>query len=364
MTSPNSSMEKKNTNFILLHKHPIDHSEFRDTMSGLPDRRRNNGPAGGTRPPLVTSIAKAADSAHQRPVRLRKPDELRKICKMLSLRSSSCHTESSPHIDLKTGVTPPASGSAYLELEAPPRSKLDQQLITPSSSAIKLSCVVHGPKPLPRSAAYSPHLALTCFVKFAPFSTRHRRGYLRDSSEKDLSTQLEMALRGVIMGERYPKTGADVCITILEGEEDRWFGDEPEGGSSSVGGWGLLNVLASCVTVACAALVDAGIDCIDLISGGTAAILAETVETMDQESRIVLDPNPTEHDSLVAACVVGYIASRDEMTLLWLRGATDSDSSEKLIDAAVSAATATRFVLEDCLRETAAAKFLDSKIGG
>jgi exosome complex component MTR3 len=169
-----------------------------------------------------------------------------------------------------------------------------------------------------------------------------------------------MALRGVIVGERYPKTGVDVCITILEGEEDRWYGDEPRGGSSSVGGWGLLSVLAGCVTVASAALVDAGIDCIDLISGGTAAILGGYPDDTDDESRIVLDPNPTEHERLVAACVVGYIASRDEMTLLWLRGATEAELSEKLIDAAVSAATATRFVLEDALKETTANKFADT----
>jgi exosome complex component MTR3 len=200
-------------------------------------------------------------------------------------------------------------------------------------------------------------------VKFAPFSTRHRRSYLRDPSEKDLSTQLEMALRAVVVGERYPKTGVDVCITILEGEEDRWWGDEPRGGASSVGGWGLLNVLAGCITVASAALVDAGIDCIDLISGGTAAIIGSSQDdTRDEESRIVLDPNPTEHESLVAACVVGYIASRDEMTSLWLRGAISHDLSEKLIDAAVSAATATRFVLEDSLKETTESKFAEHAI--
>jgi exosome complex component MTR3 len=213
---------------------------------------------------------------------------------------------------------------------------------------------------------------LTCYVKFAPFATRHRRGWLRDPTEKDISTQLEAALRGVIIGERYPKTGVDVCITVIEGEEDRWWGDETMGGANSIGGWGLFGVLAGCVTVASAALVDAGIDCVDLVSGGVAAIVGpptsitikgkarnNTVEAAGGEDIIVLDPNPTEHENIKAACAVGYIASRDEMTLLWLRGATTGDWSERLIDAAVSAASATKVVLQDALLETAKAKFED-----
>jgi len=262
---------------------------------------------------------------------------------------------SNRHIDLQTGITPPASGSAYLELDQPQTPDTAQFLI-PQSPALKLSCTVHGPRPLPRSAPYSPHLTLTCYVKYAPFSTRHRRGWLRDPSEKDISTQLEAALRGVVIGERYPKTGVDVCITILEGEEDRWWGDETMGGASNIGGWGLLGVLSGCITVASAALVDAGIECIDLITGGTASIIDNPAtsargtapEGSDREL-IVLDPNPTEHEAIKAACVVGYIEARDELSLLWMRGAASGETSERLINSAVSAALANKVILRDTL---------------
>jgi exosome complex component MTR3 len=181
---------------------------------------------------------------------------------------------------------------------------------------------------------------------------------------------LETALRGVIIGERWPKTGVDVVIHILEGEEDRWWGDEPSGGTTgigAVGGWGMMTVLAGCITAASAALVDAGIDCVDMISGGTAAIIrnpdVKSKVGVDQntgtDGMIVLDPNPAEHEGIQSACVVGYLPTRDEVTLLWVKGPA-GESYEQLIDAAVSAAAATRGVLMEAIAAAAEIKFPDS----
>ncbi|TID25858.1 exoribonuclease family protein [Venturia nashicola] len=316
-------------------------------MASISDRRRINGPSGGTAPPIFASTLVAPESLQsQRPVRTRKQDELRKIF-------------------LKTGITPSASGSAYLELETPPPKKKSKTSPTsnflPPSSSLKISCSVHGPRPLARSAAYNSSLALTTHIKFAPFATRHRRGYVRDSTERDLGAHLETALRGVIIGERWPKSGVDVIITILEGEEDRWWGDELSGGSTGVGGiggWGMMSVLAGCITVSSAALVDAGIDCVDMISGGVAAIVGNPTESKskDGEGNTILDPCPAEHVQVVAACVVGYLAQRDEITELWLKGGTGSSSAE-LVDKAVEAAVATRSVLVQAVEETAKRKF-------
>src|SRR5277367_4846504 len=126
---------------------------------------------------------------------------------------------------LKTGVTPSASGSAYLELrshlaESDPTMSVLSSL---TMSGLKLTCTVHGPRPLPRSAPFSPTIILTTRVKYAPFASKQRRGYIRDASERDLAVHLETALRGVIIGDRWPKSGVEVTITILEGEEDRWL---------------------------------------------------------------------------------------------------------------------------------------------
>ena len=290
------------------------------------DRRRINGPAGGTAPPVFVSLESAQ---LKRPVRARKADEHRKIF-------------------LRTGVIPSASGSAYYEIP-PQASHKDPSFLTPASSSLKITCTVHGPRPLPRTAAFSPNVLLTTHIKFAPFATRNRRGYVRDSSERDLGLHLETALRGIIIGERWPKAGVEIVITVLEGEEDGWWADDSDSG----GGWGMMGVLAGSVTAACAGLVDAGIDVVDMVSGGVAAL----VKTDQNKTQMVLDPCPAEHD-IQAACVVAYLQSRDEVTQMWLKGDVGV-KTEELVDEAVKAAELSRTVLVEAIKEA-----MEVKMGG
>jgi exosome complex component MTR3 len=178
-----------------------------------------------------------------------------------------------------------------------------------------------------------------------------------------LGVHLETALRGVVIGERWPKSGCEVVVTVLEGEEDSFWGDD---GSSNGGGggWGMMNVLAGCVTVAGAALVDAGIDCVDLISGGVAAVVSSDDEKKDGQnsSLIVLDPSPSEHRKIRAACVVAYLQSRDEITEMWMKGDVGGHVEvEALVDQAVKAATLTRTVLVEAVREATEAKIAGSE---
>ncbi|KAL1389440.1 exoribonuclease family protein [Phyllosticta capitalensis] len=315
----------------------------------MTDRRRTNAPAGGTIAPVfASSLANYEGPAPQRPVRTRKPDELRKIF-------------------LKTGLTPSASGSAYLELtpSSPTSTAAGRTNLAFPAGSLKLSCAIHGPKPLPRSSPFTPYLNVTTTLKFAPFATRARRGYVRDSTERDLGQHLEAALRGIIIGERWPKSGVEVVVTVLEGEEDGWGGDEAGldaglGRRSLGAGWGLMNVLAGCITVASAAIVEAGIDCVDMVAGGVAAIVRQPRtdgnSQGEEEELVVLDPSPTEHRDLVAACVVGYLPARDEVTELWMKGDI-GEKGETLVDKAVEAAVITRLVLDEAVKETSALKF-------
>ncbi|KAI0596868.1 exoribonuclease [Biscogniauxia sp. FL1348] len=246
----------------------------------MADRRRVNGPVGQTVPPLYdTPPPKFVASEKAQ-------DAIRKIF-------------------LKTGVTPSASGSAYLELE-------NSSSTGRSSTSLKLTCTVHGPRSLPRSAPFSPHIILTTHVKYAPFATRQRRGYLRDSSERDLGVHLETALRGAIIADRWPKSGVDIIVTIIEGDQDR---NAPENQRDD--GWDMMNVLGGCITVASAAIADAGIDCVDTVAGGVAALVAR-----DDKSQpvIVLDPAVAEYHKVFAACCVAYLPVRDEVTNIWFKG--------------------------------------------
>ena len=157
----------------------------------------------------------------------------------------------------------------------------------------------------------------------------------------------------------------EVIITILEGEEDQWWGDDRGHGSITAGEWGMMSVLSGCITVASAAIADAGIDCVDVVSGGVAA-LVRGVDTGGKPSSttLVLDPVPSEHQEIVAACMVAYLPGRDEITDLWVKGdighanrkSSHHSSYEELADNAVQAAMGSHRVLVGALKETAVLK--------
>lgn len=240
---------------------------------------------------------------------------------------------------LKTGITPSASGSAYLEVQTSAK---------PGVSGLKLSCTVHGPRALPRSTPFSPHIILTTHVKYAPFATKQRRGYLRDSTERDLSIHLETAMRGAIIADRWPKSGVDIIVSVLEGDQDRSLshGEYDEA-------WDTMNVLAGCITVASAALVDAGIDCVDTVAGGVAALVRGADEGAKDE--LVVDPLASQHEKILAACCVAYLPERDEITNLWFKGdlpATDTSVYTAMVEKGILASQSANQVLVQSLRET------------
>ncbi|PKS11597.1 hypothetical protein jhhlp_003362 [Lomentospora prolificans] len=280
----------------------------------MADRRRINGPSGVTSSPVYENAGSALG--------------ITGIC------------GSNPrHIFLKTGVTPSASGSAYLEIG------LSQGSGSVGPNGMKLICTVHGPRALPRSGPFSPHLILTTHVKFAPFASRQRRSYLRDSSERDLGVHLETALRGALIADRWPKSAVDVVVTIIESDQDIY--------TPNIRGyeiWNLVHTLSACITVASAAFMDAGIDCVDSVSGGAATL----VSSATQDVEVQLTPLPQEPSQILAACCVAYLPSRDEMTALWIKGhipPPGSTHQARLIATAIQAAKASKYPLVESLTE-------------
>ena len=139
----------------------------------------------------------------------------------------------------------------------------------------------------------------------------------------------------------------DVVITILEGEEE---------GPGRTEDWGMMSILAGCITVASAAIADAGIDCVDLVTGGVAALVPD---------QLVLDPCPCDHEKIEAVCVVGYLQFRDEITEIWSKGKVHASRmiSDPLIDNAVEAAKAARLVLLEVLKDSTEQKIQQSALG-
>jgi exosome complex component MTR3 len=147
-----------------------------------------------------------------------------------------------------------------------------------------------------------------------------------------------------------------VVITILEGDEDGWWGDSETEGSATGSGWGLLNVLAGCITVASAAITDAGIDCVDVVTGGVAAITRNPNSNNRNDQGRLLDPCPAEHEGVIAACVVAYLASRDEITEMWMKGDVGADL-DALVEGATHAAVGNLAVVKEVLLEALQSKF-------
>jgi exosome complex component MTR3 len=123
---------------------------------------------------------------------------------------------------------------------------------------------------------------------------------------------LETALRGAIIADRWPKSGVDIIVTIIEGDQDR---NAPENQRDD--GWDTMNVLSGCITVASAAIADAGIDCVDTVAGGVAALVAKDAKSPPS---IVLDPAVADYHKIYAACCIAYLPTRDEVTNMWFKG--------------------------------------------
>ena len=190
---------------------------------------------------------------------------------------------------------------------------------------------MYGPRPLPPSAPFSPHARITAEVKFAAFSTMGaRRGYVRDALERDLSAQLQVALARSVRSAAYPKSGIDVFVTVLDCE-----------GAVGAEGVGAMRALAGAITCASAAIADAGIECVDVVTAGIAA---------EVDGVIVGDPGVGT--DVGAAVVVGYMAARDEMTLVWSRGEVEgSGGLSSLVDKAVEVAIGVRGVVNESVKE-------------
>lgn len=145
-----------------------------------------------------------------------------------------------------------------------------------------------------------------------------------------------------------------------------------------------MSILSGCVTVASAALADSGIDCADFVTGGIAALVRQpsTDDTAAQckpksaqprpgnSTVLVKDPCSTDHREILAACVVGYLQSRDEITEIWVKGdvtkpldqeASNSTILDALTDQAIEVAMATRMVLAEAIKESTELKTKRSK---
>ncbi|EIW85160.1 ribosomal protein S5 domain 2-like protein [Coniophora puteana RWD-64-598 SS2] len=181
-------------------------------------------------------------------------------------------------IFLQTGFISQANGSAYVE-----------------TAKTKLACAIYGPRQNKASAAYSEHGRLNVEVKFAPFSYPRRKAPLRDAEDRTIAETIHQALASSVRLELLPKSTIDVFITILESD-------------------GIEGCTATASTAASAALADAGIEILGLVTACSAAIIGE---------EIWLDPTEAESKQATGSVSLAYLPALDRVTTVFQSGQMD-----------------------------------------
>lgn len=177
----------------------------------------------------------------------------------------------------KTQAVSQANGSAYLE-----------------AGNLKLICSVYGPKE-PRGNTADPFKAvLATDFKFAPFANKSKRtAYFKDAQELEFSSILAQALAPAILLSEYPKSVIEVSVLVLEND-------------------GSMACLAAAITCASMALVDAGIQMLDVVTACSAASYSPSPNA----STIYLDPTSFEEESRqdTGSTLIAYMPSLNEVT--------------------------------------------------
>jgi len=152
--------------------------------------------------------------------------------------------------------------------------------------------------------------------------------------ERFLALRLEKLIKPMLLGHLFPKSGIDVNISVLE----------------YTGTWNLLAIATNAVS---AAIAEARIDVVDLVSASSFALL---------EDGIVIDPSGEEEQASFGG-VVGYMASMGEITDVWISGSLEvEDEDDMHIDSGhvrlgeslktvISAAADARLVVNHALME-------------
>jgi len=193
-------------------------------------------------------------------------------------------------IFMKTGVISQARGSAYVE-----------------QGQTKVMCGVYGPREIPRRSDFSMNGVLSCSFSRAPFASPQRKApgsSADDSEEKEMAIALKEALEATICMHLYPKSQIDIFITVLENDG---------------------SILASSITCAGLALINASIHVFDVIIGSSMKRLGSlrlTDPTLQEEA---CEPSDKMESNDSSCLTVGYLPSSEQISCLLQEGFSNAD---------------------------------------
>jgi exosome complex component RRP41 len=195
-------------------------------------------------------------------------------------------------IKIEVGVLKRAVGSAYIEW-----------------GKNKVMAGVYGPRELHPKYLRNPTKAfLRCTYNLAPFSVEDRKRPGPDRRSVEISKVSSEALSSVVMLEKYPDTGIDVFVEVLQADA----------GTRCVG-----------LTAASVALADAGIPMKDIVAACAAGKVGD---------EIVLDLMKEEDNYGECDLPLAVIPRKKEVVLLQMDGRLTRDEFKKAYKLAVDGA--------------------------
>ncbi|VVC45804.1 Exoribonuclease, phosphorolytic domain 1,Exoribonuclease, phosphorolytic domain 2,Ribosomal [Cinara cedri] len=177
---------------------------------------------------------------------------------------------------IKTGIVTQAKGSAYVEC-----------------GHTKLVCSVFDPKEVPNKVEYAKTGELQCEFKFATFSCRQRRNYMRDPEERQLCNELRRALEPAICRGEFANFEIQINVLVLENDG---------------------SVLATAITAAGLALMDGCIPMYDVIVATSLGIYKNKIlvdPTFDEET---LCSTITEKEENRGTVMLAYMKNIQQIT--------------------------------------------------
>lgn len=209
-------------------------------------------------------------------------------------------------IKMKVGVLKKAVGSAYVEW-----------------GKNKVLAGVYGPRELHPKFLRDPTKAiLRCTYNLAPFSVEERKRPGPDRRSVEISKVTTEALSSVVLLERYPDTGIDVFIEILQADA----------GTRCAG-----------INAASLALADAGIPMRDLISACAAGKI---------DGEIALDLGKEEDNLGESDLPLAIIPRRKEIVLLQMDGQLTKEEFHQVFQLALDGAMSLYEIQKETLMES------------
>ncbi|KAK9467962.1 3' exoribonuclease family, domain 1-domain-containing protein [Lipomyces arxii] len=221
----------------------------------------------------------------------------------IAVKSQPGLSSDASKIYLRTSLLADSAGSAYLE---------HQQH--------KILAVVNGPRS--QKGSFSPSAKLLVDVKFMPLSSAsnvvgiQQGGGHTSSLERSLSEYVYASVVPSIRLTQYPKSGIAISVVVISG-------------SPSAAGL-MKQVAAACVTVAGVALVDAGIELTDIVTGCAVKFGAGVNDKVELD--LDSDGVPGDRPDIVGRGVVSYMAGRDEITGFWFDDESPNADSSNLVE--------------------------------